>query len=136
MATYTLPDLLGRLRDHYIGHADVAALVDGRVYVLRMPTSPTFPLVLLTSVVTAPMVDQTDKLATFDVQVECYGANAHDEHAAWTLASTCHAVLHDLSGNVTGATTLTGLQPIPDRELDKARWMFDARLFGYMPAQP
>lgn len=134
MATYTLPDLLGRLRSHYQAHADVTALVGNRVYALRTPNKPTYPLVLLSTVVTAPIVSATDKLATLDVQVECYGANEHDEYGAWTLAATCHAALGPPPTHVSGTQTLTGLQPIPDTELKKARWIFEMRLFGYTPA--
>lgn len=130
-----LPNLLAGVRDFLVADADVAALVSGRVHALRMPVDPTFPLVLLTDVTTSPLVADVDKLAESRLQVEAYGVDSYDEGRAWTLAATCHASLRKLAttSGFSGVLPETGLQPVPDTDLGKARWMFEVRVYGYRP---
>ena len=132
---YALPNLLAGVRSFLAAHAAVAAVVAGRVYALRTPPSPAYPLVLLTDVTTDAMVGSTDKLASARIQVECYGTDSHDEAAAHHLAVTCHAAFHDLADEpgFTGFSDVAGLQPLPDRELGKARYIFEVRVYGYTP---
>jgi len=129
--SYQFPNLLARVREFL----DTA--LTEPVHAIRTPAGATYPLVLVTAVSTAPLTGATDKLAQARIQVECYGQTAQDEAASWALAARAHLAFHGISNepDFSGFTTETGPQLIPDRELGKARHIFDVRVYGYTPRQ-
>lgn len=131
------PDALPIVREFLAGHADVAALVAGRVHAMRLPDAPVFPCVLVTTIVDRNVVAQTTHAAAPRVQVEAFaGDSPHGEADARLLAATCHAALlteldgySHAAGHVTDVAEELGFQFVPDPDYQRhARCQFDVRV--------
>ncbi len=134
MAVVVTPDALIIVRGFLFQHADVNALVGGRVYANRIPASPTWPLVRLQQVADSEVVAR--HFTATRVQVEGWAATLHDDGTARDVAATCRSALHDMSGwvhpegwvsHVEEASPLTWL---PDDDAGKARYLFDFRIYA------
>lgn len=133
MPVTLLPDALAIVAGYLRQHLDVRAFVDSRVYT-QSPANPTWPLVRVTQVIETEVVPRV--FASTRIQVEAYGVTATDDSTARDLAATCRAALHDLpgwahpQGWVAHVEEASGVAAVPDNTVDRARYLFDVRVFA------
>lgn len=127
------PDALLIAAAYLRQHAEVAARVAGRVHANRLPSPTVWPCLRVQRVIDTDIV--AGHFAGARLQVDGFAAELRQDREAWLLASTAKAALLAMpgwqhpEGVVTAVEEAAGLQPMPDADLGRARYLFDVRVY-------
>lgn len=122
------------VREWFAQNPKITDIVATRVHANRMPRNPAFPLVMVRHIASTPIAANGWFAAT-RIQIEGYGADLYDSFGAYRLAATLQEAVYGIpgwehpEGVVSGVTIDAGIQDQPDTDVQRARYMFDARVF-------
>lgn len=126
------PDALLIAAAYLRQHAEVAARAAG-VHANRLPSPTVWPCLRVQRVIDTDIV--AGHFAAARLQVDAFAAELRQDREAWLLASTAKAALLAMpgwqhpEGAVAAVEEVAGLQPLPDADLGRARYVFDVRVF-------